>query len=457
MHRGDSDAEQTGDIHRPFEELRQETELTTIRRMSPEILRICFTFTKPSDLADCFPSRRGPPLTLVQVCSLWRSIALATPDLWTGLCISLSDRILPRDPAIFRQYEELATQWFSRAGPDLGLSLQFDDSIYINHHDFSSIILSRPERFRELRICLRDIHSLGIFIRGHGNISYGFTQLEDLTIYCGLPRVSISFAAAGHLRRMNARIPFDSWEERRNFAPWGQLTCLEICSVQGSNFIPLLAQCVNLENGTFQIVARFGDPIPTVNVTMARLTSLSVTLTAEPSSVELFDGFRFPVLTSLHMEPGWEFSWSHPEHFYDQLRLLRIFTFVGESEDLVKLLRHTPSLIHLHATIHPDIDPLLIGLTVTNESNPLVPELQQLTLQTNPEWPGLPPPVGSLLAMVASRTKQHHASRCPLEYLAIAIPTGVSWGRQLRLGTAAPRNGNVKIRRSETEALWNAG
>jgi hypothetical protein len=129
-----------------------------------------------------------PPLTLLQVCSWWKSVALAAPNLWTGLCISLSHRILCRDPAIVRQYEELASQWFLRAGPDRKLSLQIDNSIWIN------IILSSPERFRELKINLRDPHSLATIIRGHGHVSFVFNQLEDLTIDYNQPRMGVSFA-----------------------------------------------------------------------------------------------------------------------------------------------------------------------------------------------------------------------------------------------------------------------
>jgi len=88
---------------------------------------------------------------------------------------------------------------------------------------------------------------------------------------------------------------------------------------------------------------------------MARLTSLSVKFQVRPSSTQLFDGFKFPMLTSLHMEPGWDFSWGHPEHFYDQLRTLRTFNFIGASEDLVKLLHRTPSLVNLHAMIHTSL------------------------------------------------------------------------------------------------------
>lgn len=118
--------------------------------------------------------------------------------------------------------QELATQWFSRAGPHAKLSLHFADITDASSlgRDFSGIIPRRPERFRELKILIREPASLSTFMRGHENHSYAFTQLEDLTIHCHQYRVGndVSFAAAERLRRMDALIEFHSWEERKNFA-----------------------------------------------------------------------------------------------------------------------------------------------------------------------------------------------------------------------------------------------
>jgi len=225
------DAGQIGDTQKPTEVLQE----APIGRVPPEILRMFFTFAKPSDLADCIPSFNNPPLTLIQVCSLWRSVAMAIPDLWTGLCISLDHVLMPsrvKPPTI----DELATQWFSRAGPHARFSLQFEGYFIGDEYgdDFSGIILSRSERFRELKISLsiRDRNSLATFIRGHENASHAFSQLEDLTIDCNQPGIGVTFATAGRLQRMNANIPFFSSEKSKNFAPWEQLTCLKIGLVQ---------------------------------------------------------------------------------------------------------------------------------------------------------------------------------------------------------------------------------
>jgi len=422
----------TVDTQRPIEALPKETPIGWV---PPEILSLFFIFAKPFDLAYCIPSRRRPPLIFLQVCSLWRTVALATPDLWTDLCISLRDSSLQWKPAAL---DNLAAQWFSRAGPHARLSLQFEDHISPNHrYDFSNIILSRSERFRQLKISFLITSSLATFIRGDGNASSTFSQLEEITI----PRergMDIRFAAAGCLRRMTLEICFDAWEEMKSFAPWEQLTYLEIrSSVYEAAWVSLLSQCINLENGTFRIYPCDRDPVPTVNVTMAHLTSLNMRF-GWTSSIQLFDGFRFPALTSLHIEPGRNFSWRHPEHFYDQLGSLRTLSFVGTSMELVNLLRHTPSLVALHARTNTHLDPLLLALTATNESDPLVPALKHLTIQTT-RWTVSTPSGGPLVTMIASRTRHFDAYGWQLEHLTIVVPIverhgddSLELGRQLR-------------------------
>jgi len=87
----------------------------------------------------------------------------------------------------------------------------------------------------------------------------------------------------------------------------------------------------------------------------------------------------------------------------------------------VKLLRHTPSLVTLHATILTNLDPLLLGLTATNESNSLVPELKQLTIAIIAnQW--TTSSVRPLSTMITSRTRCLDASGCKLKHLTIVIP-----------------------------------
>jgi len=74
--------------------------------------------------------------------------------------------------------------------------------------------------------------------------------------------------------------------------------------------------------------------------------------------------------------------------------------------------------VHLHAVTDTDLNPLLIGLTVKNETDPLVPELEQLIIEPD-RWTAESPSVEPLLTMVVSRTGQLDPSGCELKRLTI--------------------------------------
>lgn len=131
------------------------------------------------------------------------------------------------------------------------------------------------------------------------------------------------------------------------------------------------------------------------------------------------------------MDTGMGFSWRHPEHFHDQLRSLCTPTFKGLSTDLVILHHHAPSLVRLHAITPVNdlhIGPLFTGLTVTKEPHPLIPELEQLTIELDPRTI-FASCVGPLLTTVASRMKHLEAFACTLEHLTIVIPNAGVQGK----------------------------
>ena len=232
-------------------------------------------------------------------------------------------------------------------------------------------ILLRSERFRELKINLPGpaSNTWATFIRGHGNDSNAFSQLEGLTVTHNPSRIDVTFTAATRLRRMKAQIPIPSWGAGKALCSSGTA---EVCRDKSLVLGPAIHTAVR----RFQI------------------------LSARIALCGYWMGFFVD--------------------FNDRLRFLRYFTFVGASDDHVKLLRHTSSLVHLHAITHTD-DPLLIGLMAMNQSDPLVPELKQLTIQPD-RWTRLSRSVGPLLTMVFSRTTHLHASGCGLEHLTIVIP-----------------------------------
>ncbi|KAJ7181238.1 hypothetical protein C8R46DRAFT_864078, partial [Mycena filopes] len=60
------------------------------------------------------PRRNQAPLHLSQVCSRWRAIALATPQLWTSIYLELFDD--HQAPVEEDSTASLLDLWFARAG-----------------------------------------------------------------------------------------------------------------------------------------------------------------------------------------------------------------------------------------------------------------------------------------------------------------------------------------------------
>ncbi|KAJ7761975.1 hypothetical protein DFH07DRAFT_814744 [Mycena maculata] len=100
--------------------------LSPIRRIPPEVLGEIFTHCLPKDpfieasVAHC-------PLLLTQISSSWRSVALATPALWTSLAVNLSiTSCLPK--------LSLIQTWIARSG-SCPLSFHIAESIQKDYYE----------------------------------------------------------------------------------------------------------------------------------------------------------------------------------------------------------------------------------------------------------------------------------------------------------------------------------
>ncbi|KAJ7142882.1 hypothetical protein C8R44DRAFT_761344 [Mycena epipterygia] len=69
--------------------------------LPPEIISRVFVETLPSH-GRVRPSAHTPPLTLAQLCSQWRDIALSTPELWSAIDLDFTS-IREGNPALYRE------------------------------------------------------------------------------------------------------------------------------------------------------------------------------------------------------------------------------------------------------------------------------------------------------------------------------------------------------------------
>ncbi|KIM41989.1 hypothetical protein M413DRAFT_71267, partial [Hebeloma cylindrosporum] len=79
--------------------------LSPARRLPPDILREVFYHCLSTGQTYPILSAKEAPMLLTRVCSLWRSVALSSPRIWTRLHIPL-----PGDPRISSTYGKLRDQ-----------------------------------------------------------------------------------------------------------------------------------------------------------------------------------------------------------------------------------------------------------------------------------------------------------------------------------------------------------
>ncbi|KAF8180588.1 hypothetical protein BJ912DRAFT_907185, partial [Pholiota molesta] len=76
------------------------------------------------------PNTKIAPLLLCQICTSWRTIALATPILWSHLSFCFTLRVFPGEWAFFRNEIEFIRWWKKHQGsiaPSLRLAIERDD------------------------------------------------------------------------------------------------------------------------------------------------------------------------------------------------------------------------------------------------------------------------------------------------------------------------------------------
>lgn len=301
--------------------------LAPIRRVPLDVL--CEIF------AHCLPAHRNPttgawecPMLLTRVCSIWRALALASPELWARIHIPFQPDL---EGSIYRSYAgereissdevtrtlrlrtDAAREWLSRSGEcPLSISIAYfwgdgcrESDAYRSLQSVMPLLknitlLSSRWRSFELTAPLEIYHQLEHLLSGR-NLS----NLVCLRVSIDVHRMrrqdalrpSLDLFKSQNLKNVSFELlPPPDILPQAIFVPQQTITylsCKTFYIIQ--ELIPLLKSCPNLIHGSFSI--RFDDALPTETVEMQCLTSLRIT--AEVSEAPLnnvYDFIRVPHL-----------------------------------------------------------------------------------------------------------------------------------------------------------------
>lgn len=398
-----------------------------IRHLPPELISEVFRF--------CLPQIRRPdpstaPLSLRQICSMWRKIALSTHDLWT--CLDFSQETANLKPFI-RLSTSPIHQWlfgFQRNQLDLSLD-RVDRDIAADLISF--VIYPKAAEIFRLEISRLNPNSISplhhFFTTLPPNTFQGLKYLildqelgnsGTITVFQSAPRLThlslrdLTFCAVdgGPAGNLPALMPT---------FPWLQLTNLVVTSfMQPDIWVAVLELCQCLEEGQFSIDLSNEDgdeggsedegnihacthrPIPTYDrsIALAYLKQLDITVGCGRSFS--LEDFYLPSLRALRFHRGHmhlliqeqqlavcqpnDFSWKKSLMFLPKLQFLDVLSVsggIGSFEEVMVLLRHTPAVSVLDLNIQIDYGSLISALIIEPSavaSSMLLPRLNYLRI-----------------------------------------------------------------------------
>ncbi|KAJ4475794.1 hypothetical protein J3R30DRAFT_3437216 [Lentinula aciculospora] len=287
--------------------------LSPLRRCPTEILQQIFTWTLES-----FPilSSDEGPLFLGRICSRWRSISIATPELWSAVHVTVPEAL-----HTFQEFnvkcERLRhgfSTWLQRAG-----MLPLHISVFSRNEDtyqedvpqvartLSLLVpLCKQWKYLSLQVPASSLH---VFSELRG---IDVPQLESAVIACSDSNPFVLDHASRHppfletapfLRRINLG---DAGPLFRPVVPWNQLHFLSLdyndWNFGAQELMHILAKCTELRECVLIIHART-DLTTTLDnpISLPHLEKLSVS-TNSIVMAEVLDQLSLPSLRHLHLE-----------------------------------------------------------------------------------------------------------------------------------------------------------
>ena len=366
-------------------------------------------------------SSRNAPILLCRVCSSWRTLALAIPQLWAsvGILIRHPDGV---DPSICTH---ITNAWLERSGT-LPLTVAIDTEGYCASEPtiildaVLSSVCSHSSRWQNVTIT--------------SSVPVSFPRLENLPllrvfqiqVFMQQNAISLPFSGSPRLTRLTWQYPLDAPIDPR--IPWSQMSHLLLTS-QMSFFAVLetIRSCPQLENFTANLnVETIGDHHPTT-ATNCRLRTLTLGITGDADYSPFFNSLILPKLREFTLASSRSNTTSGGGAFFDFLtrsncKLYKLELRHCAFEPFIECLEQESfkSIQELWIKFRPAFtDDELIRLTdfPSPPAPPvLLPKLTHLRLR----W-CLHASRGMLAKMVVSRRRQRDGREAePLQYLGVA-------------------------------------
>ncbi|KAJ7261288.1 hypothetical protein B0H12DRAFT_1106127 [Mycena haematopus] len=295
--------------------------LSPMRNLPPEVLQLIFTMTLPSDRNAVMHASEAPVL-LGRVCSGWRRIALATPNLWASLHVvtppvDYSESDISPGKIRMMAMEE----WLARSG-----ACPLSMSIWVSREAWGSAAAAASSPFVEaiLPLANRWKH-VELRVPSDSLDSFHYLQatdvplLETLSITNGdsLARDDWSgnLLFLHHAPRLhtlslthdgNVNLPSFSWEQLTSLSLY---PTREFFGLNTEMTLNVLSQCLNLRTCTlhFPPFRPSGQASPALGVfTLPNLSALAVRATNFQSNdstlSNIFDALILPGLQILEVE-----------------------------------------------------------------------------------------------------------------------------------------------------------
>lgn len=363
----------------------------SIQHLPIELLVKIFLFCLPSHIKDLRPSPETAPLLLCQICAVWRYTTLRTPQLWASLSVVL--QILPDGSIDIGRHEEVAKRWFHKAAMiPLSLSIySVPEPTPLKYFEDLGrlVLLPHANRIRELNLYFWLIGDILAFLPHDVGQTQGLPNLECLeclVIYLqNKPQLEeshpiVMFQSAPRLHKVNLlRV-----DPSHTLINWAQLIELCINDIKEFDLMTLLAQCTNLEHGTFYVTQSLHGAPPAVSFVLPNLARLTLVL-CDNTWADCFRGSHFPALDRLSITHDiWHgyHPYTIPGYLCRQLNGIRRLT-VGyiSVPSMTGILSSSSSVSRFKVLWAQDDNGTLFRLlTIRNVSEDLLPNLQDLSI-----------------------------------------------------------------------------